>query len=437
MQSRRDVIVLVGAYHNGWQLIPAFTGRGYACLHIDVAPGLARQHSYDLCIGNLRASGSPATLASHLARYTVRAVIGASGPGIELADRLASYFPVARNDHLTTAFRKNTFLMNEALRINGIPHARQFASAQLEELLDWYRNSGLARVVMKPAVSAFSRGAGICTNADEITTIFTENQGRMNTCGYGNDTYLLQEYLDGPHFRVTTVSCGGDHFVAHILADTEHTPEGTLNSYARTLERESDLFGRLEAYVFRVLDAVGVRNGACHTDVRVTWEGIRLVEVNAWIGGELFPSVMEDCCGFSEISLLTDAVLQPDLFAERTRLCARYPQKQAVLVYLHAPRPVKIRNEPNPSIFAELPSYRAFRSGYSRGDVIRKTEKMDTVPGCAMFLLDKGASFDEEFRRFRVLEQVFYRQMEGTSHQVSDPSGVPLPSGRVPDSPLP
>merc|ERR1711972_568071 len=70
-------------------------------------------------------------------------------------------------------------------------------------------------------------------------------------------------------------------------------------------------------YTFKVLDAVGLRYGPCHTEIMLTARGPILVEVNCRLHGLQGPRLIELATGCSKAHAAADTLLGGKLFEER------------------------------------------------------------------------------------------------------------------------
>lgn len=70
-------------------------------------------------------------------------------------------------------------------------------------------------------------------------------------------------------------------------------------------------------YIFGVLDALGIRNGAVHSEVKTEERGPVLIEANCRLhGGEgTWAPMAEACLGYSQVSAMIDSYLDPLAFA--------------------------------------------------------------------------------------------------------------------------
>ena len=110
--------------------------------------------------------------------------------------------------------------------------------------------------------------------------------------------YLLEEFLDGDEVSVETASFDG---YAHVLGITDKTIAGG----AAFIEHGHMFPARLDRaqaeatvdLVRKALDAVGYHHGIAHTEVKLTPDGPRIVEINARLGGNYIPDLVRAVTG--------------------------------------------------------------------------------------------------------------------------------------------
>jgi biotin carboxylase len=414
MRYQREVILFVGLFGNRQQLLAAFSGRGYSCVNV-YAPVLLshmKEEDYSLCRENICYNGNLSILMQTLSKFRIRAVIPCIEVLLPLAERLAELLHVAGNSSMTSQYRCNKYWMNEVLRQKGIPCLQQSRpSNRIEPLLEWYRNSGFTQVVSKPLWGALSVGVSICHSENDLRQGFQLNKGN-GYYGY-MDEFIVQEFIMGAHFWVNTVSCAGKHFTANIVADVEESIQEYYHGFGRLLYRQETLFQEAEAYTHAVLDAIEMNYGAAHTEIRLTTEGWRLIEVNPRLSGGLFAGTVESFCGYSQTSVLVDAVLEPNLFTKRCALYKTYPDKEAIFIYMVNPETFTMQREADVSVFCDhMETFSGLYFAYNIGEIVPKTVNTVTVPGYVMLLGALGTNWQAELEYFRKLETVFYQQIQ-------------------------
>ena len=100
-------------------------------------------------------------------------------------------------------------------------------------------------------------------------------------CGAQGRGVLLQEFLEGTEYIVDHVSCDGVHKTTMLwMYDFQEVNGHRVCIAQRPVPCDSSAMAELVAYTRQCLNALGVRNGATHTEVMWTSGGPCLVEVH-------------------------------------------------------------------------------------------------------------------------------------------------------------
>ena len=110
---------------------------------------------------------------------------------------------------------------------------------------------------------------------------------------------IVEEYIPGDEYSLEAVSYNGEH---HFLAITKKYTTGEPNFIETGHVQPSDLSDevaeRAKKMIFDALYALGVQNGASHSEFRVDESGnVRIIEIGARMGG--------DCIGSDLVQLST------------------------------------------------------------------------------------------------------------------------------------
>jgi len=124
----------------------------------------------------------------------------------------------------------------------------------------------------------------------------------------------LQEFLNGTEYIVDTCTLDGQHLCCAVWRYSKRkgvpwNPKAIVTQYQEILASDSEECEALVSYVFKVLDAVGLRHGPCHTEVMLTPRGPILVEVNARMHGVQGPLLIEKATGTGKASYVADAMM--------------------------------------------------------------------------------------------------------------------------------
>ncbi|MEN6610465.1 MAG: ATP-grasp domain-containing protein [Methanoregulaceae archaeon] len=325
--TRKKAVVIVDGLSSGAYLAPRFKARGIPCIHImshAVYPDgiqsmiptnlIATESPY---IENLVFEGDFGTILQALGRYSILGVI----PGMELAvpfaDALSECMGLPSNGTRGSLTRRNKFLMQCALRHAGVPTKEFLCTENEDEVLAWYRSRKYPEIVIKPMKSAGTDGVRFCKSEDDIRQAVRALLGTKGLLGEENTAILAEERLFGTEFGVNTVSWDGKHRLAELWQYHKVPVEGAGNVYdcTRLHDWPDETLMPLVRYAFRVLNVLGIRYGAAHTEIMLTEKGPLLVESGARVmGGNIPPDLILQCAGQCQIDLTVQAYRDPDTF---------------------------------------------------------------------------------------------------------------------------
>ncbi|MFJ5921162.1 ATP-grasp domain-containing protein [Kitasatospora sp. NPDC092948] len=260
--------------------------------------------------------GDTAATAARLAALRPVAVLPGRETGVELADALSERLGLPTNGTALSAARRDKYLQIEALRARGVPAMRQIRTADETELRAWHEQLG-RRAVVKPLRSYWGDGVTFCDSPDQSVTALRRLRSRGTVHGEPIDEVVAQEYLVGAEYILNTVSSAG----THQLTDAWRTERISANGVrdlvvAQVLVRADEQpVPELAGYGRRVLDALGIRHGAAHLEIKLTPDGPRLIEAGARMSG--LPYYTDDLLGEGQLEWIVDAYARPERFRAR------------------------------------------------------------------------------------------------------------------------
>jgi biotin carboxylase len=217
-----------------------------------------------------------------------------------------------------------------------------------------------------------------------VKAAFEKIDGAINGLGVVNEGVLVQEFLAGTEYVVDSVSRDGVHKVTAIWEYDKRSVNGANFVYfgMTLLPAVGPLAESLVAYSDRVLDALGIREGPGHMEVKMCPDGPCLVEVGSRChGGEgSWRAVALECVGYDQIGCTVDAYLDPPAFAA---LPARPTALRAsgCEVFLVARQSGVVRSLPGKAACAQLASYRGAEWQAKPGAFSGATVDCFTRPG--------------------------------------------------------
>lgn len=325
--KQKAVVIVDGFATSGRVLASRFLMQGIPCVEVlshEVFPEkyIQKNHAQDyledpLFFDKIVFHGDIDAVIRDLERYDVIGVIPGSEMGVPFADALSERMALFSNGTALSPARRNKYRMQCALNDAGVPTKQFICTRDEEELIAWFRAGEYPEIVVKPVSSASTEGVTFCSTEDEIRAAFHNLIGTVNHLGDNNIEVLAEERLYGTEFGVNTVSWCGKHRLAELWQYKKVRVEGVGNVYDCTRLHdwpEGELAGLVE-YAFCVLDALGIRYGAAHTEIMLTQKGPFLVESGARImGGTIPPDLITSCAGQCQADLLVSAYARPGQF---------------------------------------------------------------------------------------------------------------------------
>ncbi|WP_329537938.1 ATP-grasp domain-containing protein (plasmid) [Streptomyces sp. NBC_01450] len=235
-------------------------------------------------------------------------------PGLENAARVNDLFGLGGTSHAVTL----RFRDKEVMRRHLAAHdpAGAVRAAPLRERADLAAFG--ARVgypfIVKPTDATASIGVQRVAGAEDIERVWHAVQAlvgtrtdRVSTLFVLRD-FLMEEYVDGPEFSIESFSFAGRHVVVAItekFTDPAHFAELGHAVPARLDEAAEE---SVRTAVSRFLDVMGMRDGVCHTEIRLGPHGPRVIESHNRVAGDAIPELVEAAYG---IDLMTLALAWP------------------------------------------------------------------------------------------------------------------------------
>ncbi len=409
MKDQRKCIVIVDGYSTGRELVRELSARGVTCLHLQSTPQLPTavaksfdRTPYDADLGYL---GDILTAAATLATFAPDAVVAGSEWGVTFAEGTAHWMGLPTNRIETLSARRDKFDMVEAARRRGLHVAAQAAIDSLEAAHAFAERQGSWPIVIKPLASAGSDGVTICHRREDIAPAFAKAFGRENFMGGVNRRLLMQSFLPGPQFIVNTVSRNGRHYVTDAwsmvvsVCGGDVVPGG-IHLLDPTTAEARELF----AYTLGALAALGIENGAAHTELKMTPQGPALIETGARLMGAAMDEPSYAAAGMrTQANVLAGVLAGEDgdrLFATgHYRFCR--PLTKLLFNFAHAG---PVRSVAGLARLRELRSFHAHYRPLSAGAVVWKTADWFACGGMIYLVHNDATQIADDIATIRAWE---------------------------------
>lgn len=405
--------LVVDPYSTGVLFAGYLKARGYRTLAVRSSPDLVdsllrtyRAQDFERLIDY---SGDLDALVAQLAGEDIRCVLPGNESAVELADALGARLGVRGNDPASTKIRRNKYEMIERITAAGLNAAKQKLVATEDEAGDWAAAHGRWPVVIKPLDSASTDNVHVCHSVAEVRQRFQQIVHSRNLCGLPNTRALVQSYLDGLEYVVNTVSRDGQHYICDILESRKRSLNGSplIYDFYRLLPPHGALQDQLSRYIIGVLDALEIRNGGGHAEIRMTAEGPALVEIAARAMGPLdSTTTIAEGTGHDQAELIVDALTDGAMF-DRLYGKSYAMQKHAMVVYLPSTVEGTLGELPILTHLDALPSLKSYQILPKLGGPVQRTIDLTSVLAKIYLVHEDGAQVDADYAQIRDLEQAF------------------------------
>ena len=250
----------------------------------------------------------------------------------ELAERLGLPF------HSPQVARRLTdkFAQREALRDAGVPVPGFQVVPPVHDAAAWDALVASARF---PAVLKPRRDNEASRDTVPVASL---QELRQHTAATNGTELVLEEYLGDrsasvrPRFAdyVSVESVVSHGQISHIAITGRFPPAEPFRESGFFIEAELTEADRRAALstATAALRALGVQTGCCHTEVKFTPAGARVIEVNGRIGGGV-PEMLADITDVELLQVAMRIALGEDVRYERPLT----PERVGFLFYVHAP----------------------------------------------------------------------------------------------------
>lgn len=174
--------------------------------------------------------------------------------------------------------------MRKALFAHGVPVPRFFKVSSKEEFTDAIAQFSVPFII-KPADNSGSCGIFRMENARDMAAVLAAYE-YSRQFSRGGDV-VVEEYMDGPEVSVETLTVDGE---CHIIQITDKITTGAPHfvemGHTQPAHFDGATWERIADVAKAANRAIGITNGPSHTEIIVTAEGPKIVELGARLGGD-------------------------------------------------------------------------------------------------------------------------------------------------------
>lgn len=187
-------------------------------------------------------------------------------------------------DEETALKATNKAEMRKALQLNNVPIPKFYVVSNKDEYKDVVKQFNVPFIV-KPADSSGSRGIFEVKDIHNEDLIVEAYEYCHPFSRVGD--VVVEEYMEGPEVSVETLTVNGE---CHVIQITDKLTTGAPHYVEMGHSQPTMLSKEIAEQISKVAKAankaIGIKNGPSHTEIIVTKEGPKIVELGARLGGD-------------------------------------------------------------------------------------------------------------------------------------------------------
>jgi biotin carboxylase len=245
------------------------------------------------------------TLASDMPMRTVAAVANKLG--------------IAGISQETALKATNKAIMRDCLYEHNVPIPKYFRVDSYQEYINSIQQFR-DKFIVKPADNSGSRGVFLINDSyDKEIIQYAFNYSKKNS---RSGEIVVEDYMEGAEVSVETLSVDGK---VHIIAITDKLTTGAPRFVEMGHSQPSclpeEIKNDIALVTTKAVKAIGITNGPAHTEIIVTNEGPKVVELGARLGGDnITTHLVPISTGVDMVKCCIDIALgeKPDLMKKVT-----------------------------------------------------------------------------------------------------------------------
>ena len=187
-------------------------------------------------------------------------------------------------DENTALKATNKAVMRQCLLENNVPIPAFYKVSNEQEYKQAVKRFK-TKFIVKPADNSGSRGIFLIENLDNEKII--EEAYQYSKQFSRNGDIVVEEYMEGEEVSVETLSVDG---VCHVIQITDKLTTGAPHfvemGHSQPTRHSLEMVQRIREVATMAVNAIGIKNGPSHTEIMVTKDGPKIVELGARLGGD-------------------------------------------------------------------------------------------------------------------------------------------------------
>ena len=180
----------------------------------------------------------------------------------------------------------NKSKMRESLKSFGVPVPLFYKVDSLDKCIkavNKIKDKGY-KCILKPADNSGSRGIVLLPDFNEKTINIAYNYSKNNS---RNKIVMVEEFMEGPEVSVETISVDGKCNIIQITDKiTTGAPYFVEMGHSQPSQLPDSIKDKIKEITIAANKAIGIISGPSHTEIKITQNGPKIVEIGARLGGD-------------------------------------------------------------------------------------------------------------------------------------------------------
>jgi len=178
----------------------------------------------------------------------------------------------------------NKALMRACLKENNVPIPLFFTVHDYDIYLKAVQHFS-NKFIVKPADNSGSRGIFLVQDMTDQESINYAYEYSKKYSRSGE--IVVEEFMEGPEVSVETISVDGE---VHVIAITDKVTSGAPNfvemGHSQPSQLPDNIIEQINDIAITAIKAIGIEKGPSHTEIIITNDGPKIVELGARLGGD-------------------------------------------------------------------------------------------------------------------------------------------------------
>lgn len=311
-------VLVLGAGQYCTNVLTELNLSGFRTLAIDRdpgAPGFQIAHAHEVVdITDCQGAAEAAR------RHGVHGVMAINEFGVRTAAYIAGALGLAGNSMATAVAANDKGVMREVWQSSGLPIPRFRTVQSLREAQDAAAEIGYPVIVKPTCTGGGGRGISIAKSEQDLEWSYD-----LAVPFASNRRIIVERFLKGTEMTIDALTWRGQ---TQVLAMSDKWKPPMRYRVATRLNYPAQLPDQVLVAVERIVvgavKSLGIENGASHTEIIVTDDGPKLVELGArGGGGHVFHTIVKQVCGVNMVVELAKILTgeAPNLEPKHTKGC--------------------------------------------------------------------------------------------------------------------